>query len=177
MNLGVNGIHYRPGEDGYVYFTNSFRPPVLSRIPINPTTGAQTGPEEVVVESVAEYIGGPDDFTFDSTDAAAYIADGVLDGLLKVDVDSGETEVLIGGTDRSKVVGETARHFGRTAKDIGMCTTYTTTNCGLAVPPPRGHCWWKCVCAGHRGAITRVLTGDNNCVLGLGMMHDQNAES
>lgn len=136
--LGVNGIHTRPGDEDHVYFTNTFQTPAFSRIPIDPRTGAQRGPDEVVVESVATLVGNPDDFCFDKTGEVAYIADGALYGLLKVDVTSGVTEVVVGGTPRSKVVGQTACNFGRTKEDVEKGTLYITTTGGIAAPPPRG---------------------------------------
>ena len=136
--LGVNGIHTRPGDDGHIYFTNTFHRPVFSRIPIDPTNGAQTGPDQVIVESVAALNGDPDDFCFDQTGEVVYLADGALYGLLKVDLASGETEVVVGGTPKSKVVGETACKFGRTNGDIEKGTLYITTTGGIAAPPPEG---------------------------------------
>ena len=136
--LGVNGIHTRPGDDEFIYFTNTLMAPAFSRIPINPRTGAKKGPDEVVVESVAALGGGPDDFCFDRTGKAAYIADGALYGLLKVAVASGETEVVVGGTPKSRVVGQTACNFGRTKEDVEKGTLYITTNGGIEAPPPRG---------------------------------------
>lgn len=138
VTLGVNGIHFRPGEDDYVYFTNTFMPPAFGRIPIDPMTGAQTGPVETIVESTTEFTGAPDDFTFDSTGKTAYIANGALSGLLKVSFPSGKTEVLVGGTDKSETPGETACHFGRTKQDIRKGTLYITNTGGIAVPPPSG---------------------------------------
>ena len=136
--LGVNGIHIRPGDDAHIYFTNTLMAPAFSKIPIDPGTGAQRGPDEVVVESVAALGGGPDDFCFDTTGKAAYVADGALYGLLEVNVASGETEVVVGGTPRSRVVGQTACNFGRTKEDVEKGTLYITTTGGIAAPPPRG---------------------------------------
>jgi hypothetical protein len=95
ITLGVNGVHFGPREDGYVYFTNSFQQPVFSRTRVDPATGSQTGPDEVVIESLTNVMGNPDDFTFDSTGAAVYIASEALDGLVKVDPSSGKTEVQV----------------------------------------------------------------------------------
>ena len=92
----------------------------------------------MVVESVVALRGNPDDFCFDRTGEAAYIADGALDGLLKVDVDSGATEVVVGGMPRSKVVGRTSCNFGRTTHDIEKGRLCIATTGGLAAPPPRG---------------------------------------
>ena len=136
--LGVNAVHFQPGINDYVYFTNTFKSPAFARIPIHPTDGTQIGPVEVVVDSVADLEGAPDDFTFNAGGNAAYIANGAFDGLLKVDVPSGTTEVVIGGTDRSKIVGQTACHFGRTEEDLKKGTLYITNTGGIAVPPPRG---------------------------------------
>ena len=136
--IGVNGIHFRPGVDDYVYFTNTFQRPMFSRIAVDPTTGVQTGPDEVVVESFADLKGVPDDFIIDNTGAVAYIADGALDGMLKVDLGSGETEVLLGGTKKSEVYGQTACAFGRTKEDVQKGTLYITNDGGIAVPPPQG---------------------------------------
>lgn len=138
LKLGVNGIHFRPGEDNYVYFTNSLMSPAFSRIPIDPLTGMQTGPDESIVESLTKSGGAPDDFTFDSTGKATYIADGALNGLLRVGLPSGETEVVVGGTEQSKVVGQTACQFGRTREDVEKGTLYITTTGGIVVPPPQG---------------------------------------
>ena len=99
--IGVNGIHFAPGADDFVYFTNTLKRPMFSRIPVDPTTGTQTGSDEVVVESFAELGGGPDDFAISGDGKAAYIADGALNGLLKVDLSSGKEAVLVGGTDSS----------------------------------------------------------------------------
>jgi hypothetical protein len=82
-------------------------------------------------------MGNPDDFTFDSTGAAVYIASEALDGLVKVDPSSGKTEVLLGGTENSKIIGQTACHFGRTKEDVEKGTLYITNDGGIAVPPPQ----------------------------------------
>ena len=78
VTLGVNGIQFRPGQDDYVYFTNSFKAPAFGRMPIDPPGGAQLGESEVHIVSTGKYGGGRDDFTFDSVGESAYIANGAL---------------------------------------------------------------------------------------------------
>ena len=138
VTLGVNGIHFRPDEPDYAYFTNTFMPPAFARVPIDPIDGSQSGPVEIIVDSVAEYMGAPDDFTFDLAGDTAYIANGAFSGLLKVSVPGGETEVVLGGTDRSEVSGLTTRDFGRTEEDLKKRTLYITNTGGIAAPPPTG---------------------------------------
>ena len=103
--LGVNSIYIRPSDDAYIYFTNTLIVLAFSKIPINPGTGAQRGPDKVVVELVATLGSGPNDFCFDTIGKAAYITDGALYGLLEVNVASRETEVVVSRTPRSRVVG------------------------------------------------------------------------
>jgi sugar lactone lactonase YvrE len=135
--LGVNGVHFAPGEDDYLYFTNSFKTPHFLRVPVDLHDGSPVGAVEVIVDSVAEYNGAPDDFAIDDA-GNAWIANGAFNGLLKVDTLSGGTEVVLGGTDKSKVIGQTACQFGRAKKDVKRETLYITNTGGIAVPPPQG---------------------------------------
>ena len=136
LPLGVNGIHFAPGEDDYLYFTNTFKRPNFSRVPVD-AQGSATGPSEPIIKSVAKFEGSADDFAID-TAGNAWIADGAFNGLLKVDIADKSAEIVLGGTDRSKVVGETAAQFGRASSDVKKGTLYITNNGGLAVPPPSG---------------------------------------
>lgn len=71
-----------------------------------------------MVNSFAEYDGAPDDFTFDNAGDAAYLPNAAFDGLVKVNALSGDTEVIVGGTDMSNIGGLTASDFGRTEEGV-----------------------------------------------------------
>jgi hypothetical protein len=66
VKLGVNGVHVR---DGYLYFDNTFRSPLLARVPYHIENATVAGPFEVVFESatfpLSKGRGQADDFTFD----------------------------------------------------------------------------------------------------------------
>lgn len=135
LHLGVNGIRFAPDFDGYAYFTNTFKTPHFNRVPID-AEGKATGPVEVILDTVTPG-GVPDDFSIDH-EGNAYIADGAFNGLLKVAIAEMSTQIVVGGTDRSKIVGQTACNFGRAKRDVRRRTLYVTNTGGLAAPPPRG---------------------------------------
>ena len=138
--LGVNGIHVRPQEPDYLYFTNSFKQPIFSRVPIDPVTGTQTGPVEAIVQRApyATNLGyAADDFTFD-TAGHAWIATDPSSSLVEVSIPDGEVEIIAGGAQSSVLAGPTASQFGRTAEDEAKGTLFITTNGGIAFPPAMG---------------------------------------
>jgi hypothetical protein len=132
--LGVNGIHIR---DNYLYFTNSFSY-LLNRIPIY-RNGSAAGPAEVyatwpLADSNIGYIA--DDFAFDDR-GNAWVAQDPSGSIVQVDVER-NAELVVGGTESSLIVGDTAVNFGRTKKDRAKGTMYVTTNGGLAFKPVTG---------------------------------------
>jgi hypothetical protein len=66
LKLGVNGLHAR---DGYLYFDNTFKSPLLARMPYHLKSDTIAGPVEVIFEfatfPLVEGGGHADDFTFD----------------------------------------------------------------------------------------------------------------
>lgn len=125
--IGVNGIHYR---DKYLYFTNTFQPPLLARIPVSPIDGSQQGPAQVIANKPdfpAVALG--DDFALDQA-KNAWIAT-ASNTLVKVSLDGKQT-IIAGGEDSQVLKGCTSATFGMgRGRDKEL---YITTSGGLADP-------------------------------------------
>ena len=48
--LAVNGVQFRPSDPSHLHFDKSFNASTFARVPINATTGAQTGPVETILD-------------------------------------------------------------------------------------------------------------------------------
>lgn len=133
--LGVNGVHVRKG---YLYFDNTFQPPLLARVPYNLKSARAIGPVEVIFKKATfplnEGNGQADDFTFDR-DRNAWLAS-ASSSVVKLDLRRKTQELIAGGPDDPAIVGTTATAFGRTKKDCDVL--YITTNGGLSDPSVAG---------------------------------------
>ena len=95
---GINGIRIRPGE---LYFINSAQG-TFNRIPIDPATGVKRGSATVITDGLA----APDDFEIDDRKGMAYVCNGFLDQVLKIELASGKCEVLV------RLPGPTSMRWG-----------------------------------------------------------------
>ncbi|KAK5711547.1 hypothetical protein LTR15_012388 [Elasticomyces elasticus] len=134
--LGVNGIQ----SDGHhsLYFTNSFQPPFLARVPLAPN-GSASGPVHTILARTpfATNLGGQaDDFALD-TAGNAWMTGDPSNYLVKVTPD-GNATLIAGGSDMSVLAGDTAAHFDRFPGRGGRKTLYVVTNGGIALPPVSG---------------------------------------
>ena len=135
--FGVNGLRFAPGDNEHLYFTNTFRHPILSRIPIDPLTGHQTGHVEVIVnEPLLDDI-APDDLAIDAEGRYAYVTS-TSHQLLRITIPSGKTEIVAGEPETRVLPGPTSAQFGRTKGDVERGRLYISTNGGLAAPPEGG---------------------------------------
>lgn len=125
--IGVNGIHYR---DQYLFFTNTFQPPLLARIPVLSIDGSQRGPAEIIANKPdfpALALG--DDFALDH-EKNAWITT-ASNTLVKVS-SSGKQTVIAGGEDSQMLKGCTSAAFGMAKGQDKVL--YVTTSGGLADP-------------------------------------------
>lgn len=129
--IGVNGLQFKPDEPEMLYWTNSFRDGQLGRIAIDPLTGAQAGPAEILLRR--EQDSPSDDFTFDAR-GDAWLTGSPQDTVARVSSPGLKFEVVVNNTE--VIAGPTACKFGRTKKDVG--TLYVATNGGLAEGLPQG---------------------------------------
>ncbi|KAL6856314.1 quino protein amine dehydrogenase beta chain-like protein [Trichoderma novae-zelandiae] len=113
LPIGVNGIRYR---DHYVYYTNSFKA-FLGRVPVD-NSGYATGSYETIATGIVG-----DDFAL--TPEAAYIAGNPTNVVTKVNLSTGESEVIAGNLNSSLVAGDTSVAFGRTRKDRNVLYVVT----------------------------------------------------
>jgi hypothetical protein len=121
-SIGINGMKI---QQGHLYFVNLVEG-TLCKIPINPSTGAATGPVNMITTSIF----GADDFALDAS-GTPYIAENPFNELLLVKP-NGATQVLAGDPQSAALIGATSAAFGRTANDAK--TIYVTTCGGLAAP-------------------------------------------
>lgn len=84
----INGIRVRHDR---LYFINSAQG-TFNRIPIDPMTGAKRGNATVIATGLA----APDDFEIDDKKGVAYLCNGLLDQVLKIDLSSGKSQILVG---------------------------------------------------------------------------------
>jgi sugar lactone lactonase YvrE len=115
--IGINGMKI---QNGHLFFANLVQG-TLCKIPIDPRTGAATGPVEVITSNIA----GADDFALDSS-STAYVAVFPAKELVAVKP-NGEVVVLAGD-----IVGPTSAAFGRTAGD---CKTIYVSTSGAIFGP------------------------------------------
>lgn len=112
LKLGVNGVHVR---DKYLYFDNTFQPPLLARVPYNPRSVTPTGPVEIIFKSSSfplnEGNGQADDFTFDKA-GNVWLAS-ASSSIVKLDIRRRVQTLIAGGPDDPTIVGTTATAFGR----------------------------------------------------------------
>ncbi|KAK4549455.1 hypothetical protein LTR36_006452 [Oleoguttula mirabilis] len=135
FTLGLNGIQMHSGDD-HLYFTNSFRSPVLARIPLH-ANGTAAGPVETIlsVTPFPTHLGAQgDDFALDAA-GNAWITGDPSNNVARVTT-SGEATQVVGGVNSTAIVGPTAAHFGRTERDRKIL--YVVTNGGMANPPLSG---------------------------------------
>ena len=132
--IGVNGIQFRPHDPDHLYFSNPTSP-AFSRIRIHPEGGGQIGPVQAI-EKPPIYHG--DDFTFDASGKYAYIAEGPVQTLLKLDISKGRAKQVVGGLFSNALPGSTSCKFGRTKEDVAKGRLYITTNGGLSGAPRSG---------------------------------------
>ena len=129
--IGINGIQFRPHESDQLYWTNSFRDGHFGRIAIDPHTGSQAGPAEVLFRRKQD--GAQDDFTFDAV-GDAWLTGSPQDTVVELVKPDWDFEVVV--NDANVIAGPTACKFGRTEKDAE--TLYVVTNGGLPEALPQG---------------------------------------
>lgn len=148
LKLGVNGVHVR---DNYLYFENTFQPPLLARVPYKPKSVTPTGPVEIIFKLATfplnEGNGQADDFTFDKA-GNVWLAS-ASSSIVKLDIRRRVQKLIAGGPDDPTIVGTTATAFGRRKKDRD--TLYITTNGGLSDPTVAGVIGGKVVSLDTRG--------------------------
>ncbi|KAI1262653.1 hypothetical protein F5Y18DRAFT_396922 [Xylariaceae sp. FL1019] len=92
IGTGVNGIRVVKGSEGLtLYFTNSALG-TLNKMSVNSCTGTKAGNATVIASGLS----GPDDFALDFGEGSgfAYLANGAVDQVLKIDLSSAESSVL-----------------------------------------------------------------------------------
>lgn len=129
--IGINGIQFRHGEPGTLYWTNSFKDGHFGRIAIDPLTGQQAGPAEVLLDH--KQSGAQDDFTFDS-DGNAWLVGSPQDTVIELTSGDWGFEVVVNDTE--VVAGPTSCKFGRTEKDGEVL--YVVTDGGILEELPEG---------------------------------------
>lgn len=146
--LGVNGVHVR---DDYLYFDNTFQPPLLARVPYSPKSMKTAGPVEIIFKSATfplnEGNGQADDFTFDRA-GNVWLAT-ASSSVVKLDLRRRVQKLVAGGPDDPTIVGTTATAFGRRKKDRDVL--YITTNGGLSDPSVAGIVGGKVVSLDTKG--------------------------
>ncbi|KAJ2971813.1 hypothetical protein NQ176_g7511 [Zarea fungicola] len=133
--LGVNGLHIR---DKHLYFTNSFKSPVLAKIPLS-RDGHAAGPVQTIINSpqyqalVGYYA---DDFALDARLEYAWLTTDPSNVVVKISLATDKQQVVAGAASDPTVAGATSAAFGRRWEDIH--TLYIVTNGGLANPSSAG---------------------------------------
>jgi hypothetical protein len=117
--IGINGIKVR---DGYLYYISEAQELVFSRIPVNTTSSAPTGPAEIIATNIFG-----DDFSLDQA-GNAYVGENPWDVVAKV-TPGGEVSVVAGSLNSTLVAGATSTAFGRTSGNGSVL--YVTTSGGL----------------------------------------------
>lgn len=121
--LGINGIR---ALDGYLYYTNTFKP-LFGRVAVDRHTGKAVGPFQTINSNVAG-----DDFALDNN-RVAYIAANPQNEVIRVD-QRGNTKVLAGDLNSTLVPGPTSAVFGRRRGRHGKQVLYVSTSGGSAAP-------------------------------------------
>ncbi|KAI9680265.1 MAG: hypothetical protein M1822_007264 [Bathelium mastoideum] len=122
LPFGVNGILV---DGDYLYYTNSGRG-IFGRVPIDSTTGAAVGPFCVLTSNITY-----DDFAL--RDGVAYLASGVLNEIIRVDLAQNDTVTVFAGAPNSLMVpGATSLRFGTAPQTKD--TLYVSTNGGQEAP-------------------------------------------
>lgn len=131
VKLGVNGVHVR---DDYLYFDNTFQPPLLARVPYHVKTATVAGPVEVIFKAATfplnEGNGQADDFSFDRA-GNVWLAS-ASSSVVKLNIRKHTQTLIAGGPDDPVLLGTTSTAFGRTKKDRDVL--YITTNGGISNP-------------------------------------------
>jgi sugar lactone lactonase YvrE len=131
VKIGVNGVHVYRDQ---LYFDNTFRSPLLARVPFHPESAKKAGPVEVLFKAASfplnEANGQADDFSFDS-EGNIWLASR-SSSVVKLDIRKKTQKLIAGGPDDPTLIGTTATAFGRTKKDKDVL--YITTNGGLSDP-------------------------------------------
>ncbi|KAM0250381.1 hypothetical protein ACHAQJ_008628 [Trichoderma viride] len=135
FQVGVNGIRI---HDGYLYFTNSVKAPLLARIPLS-INGSASGPVETIAKA-PEYpvnVGfQADDFALDVTAEHAWVAANPSNVIVRITIATGKQQVVAGEQSSPLVAGATSAVFGRNWYD--KQTLYIVTDGGLADPSSAG---------------------------------------
>ncbi|KAK3711899.1 hypothetical protein LTR37_009417 [Vermiconidia calcicola] len=126
---GVNGVH---AFGRTVYFTNS-QQRTFGRVALDENTEAE-GPAVRIATPAAEkgVITDWDDFVVDREGSFAYIATLAGNSVQRVDLRSGEVDIIAGGLNCTAIAGPTSVALGRTARNRDIL--YVMTSGGLAAP-------------------------------------------
>lgn len=135
LQFGVNGIKI---HDGYLYFTNSLKSPLLARIPLS-INGNAAGPVKTIAKS-AQYpvdLGfQADDFALDARAEHAWVVTNASNLVVRITTATGKQQIVAGGKSDPTVAGATGAAFGRTRHDKNIL--YIVTDGGLADPSSAG---------------------------------------
>ncbi|KAF7561653.1 hypothetical protein G7046_g2488 [Stylonectria norvegica] len=128
--IGVNGIHVR---DDYLYFSNSYLVSIFRvRISTIGRSVPNATPQLVAnLSSIATFI---DDFAFDPSGRAIYIATNLDNSVARFDIETARAKIVVGALTESTVAGSTAVAFGRCKN---AHTLYVSTS-GAPVVPVNG---------------------------------------
>ncbi|RJE25748.1 hypothetical protein PHISCL_01936 [Aspergillus sclerotialis] len=103
--LGINGLQV---HNGYVYYVNTPKR-LFCRIPVDPMTGQQLGPREIISEDIL-----CDDFAI-SVQGVAYLA-GLRDNVVTPVFLDGRQQIVAGSHDSRELMSATSAAFGRHQK-------------------------------------------------------------
>lgn len=124
LAIGINGLSV---SNHYLYYDNTNQV-TFSRIPIDSTTGATTGPAELLVDQEFANI-FPDDFTLDTTGNAWLACQyGHIAYLEGATAGKRPNITAVAGNATGLPHGLTAAKFGTTAEDLKRGSLYVTTN-------------------------------------------------
>ncbi|RFU81653.1 quino amine dehydrogenase beta chain [Trichoderma arundinaceum] len=135
IQIGVNGIRV---FNKHLYFVNSFKSPLLAKIPLS-ISGRAAGPVKTIAKSPQYPIDlgfQADDFALDATAEYAWITTNPSNVIVKLAIATGKQQVVGGGKSDPTVAGATSAAFGRNWYD--KQTLYIVTDGGLADPTSAG---------------------------------------
>jgi hypothetical protein len=133
--LGINGLHVKSEK---LYFMNSEQAPLLASIPLT-SDGHAAGPVEVIAKSAVYPLDlgfQSDDFAIDLRGEDAWMVSNPSGVLVKINLTSGQQQIVLGGVSDSTIAGATSAAFGRTEVDDKVL--YIVTDGGAVDPGASG---------------------------------------
>lgn len=135
LQFGVNGIKV---HDGYLYFTNSLKSPLLASVQLS-TNGTAAGPVKTIAKSAQYPVNSgfqADDFALDATAKHAWVATNLSNLIVRITIATGEQLVVAGEKSNPVVAGATSAAFGRNWYNKHIL--YIVTDGGLGDPSSAG---------------------------------------